>query len=211
MLFNKLTAFGIGGDAGQPVREHLRATDIGEPVSSGGWRAETCKTPPRSVAFALHNGESDAAQIIEYLGRFALEYGKSPCVIRFARCLIGGITENNAVGHQFDIVGNFVLDHVTYVADPRGAEYVRSPLRLIKEYQCRGYGQGDCDDMTLFAASLLNALGFPVKIVAVKINGSSNYNHVLLQAMVAGEWKWFDGCNKDNPSKAWTDFISYQL
>jgi len=171
------------------------------------WSPERSEDAPRSITFALNNSTSDAEQIISFLAYFAGKYGKSPAIMEFAGKLIRNIRQNNFVEEQYSRVASFVLDRVTYVADPRGAEYVRSPVTLLRQFCQRGFAQGDCDDMTLLTASLLTALGFKVRIVAVKINGSDYYNHVLNQVMVRGQWKWFDACNKDNPTKQWTDFI----
>jgi hypothetical protein len=175
------------------------------------WKPEVCKTPRRAITFPLNYARSDAEQIIEYLGRFALEYGHSPCVFKFARCLIRNISDNNAQAMHFNMVGNFVLTNVTYVSDPRGAEYVRSPLALIKEYAANGFAQGDCDDMVLLTNSLCNALGMRTRVMAVKSDGSASFNHVLSMIEVGGIWKWFDGCNKLNPTKAWDSAIMYQI
>lgn len=210
-FFKKITPLGIGGGASAPAGLPLTIDDVLPAADGRAWSPETCGVPARSITFSLTNTKSDAEQIIEYLSAFALRYGRSPCIVRFGRCLIGDVVENNAVEAHFSAVANFVLDHVSYVADPRGAEYVRSPVRMIGDYCRAGYAQGDCDDMTLLAASLLNSLGFRVRVVAVKLNGSAHYNHVLTQVFVRDGWKWFDGCNKDDPSKAWDDFIFHEL
>jgi transglutaminase-like putative cysteine protease len=153
----------------------------------------------------------DAEQIIEHLAFFALNYGKNPSVVKFARRLVQGISDSNAVEHQFSAVATFILDCFTYQADPRGAEYVRSPVRMLAEYCKYGYSRGDCDDITLLGASLFNALGIPVRILAVKLRDSDAYNHVLLQVNVRGRWVWFDGCNKDNPKKVWENPILREI
>jgi len=171
------------------------------------WNPEKCSDAPRSITFALNNSTSDAEQIIAFLAHFARQYGKSPTIMTVAAKMIRNIRANNFVEEQYSRVASFVLDRVTYVADPRGAEYVRSPVKLIREYCERGFAQGDCDDMALLTASLMTALGFKVRIVAVKINNSDYYNHVLNQVMVRGQWKWFDGCNKNYPNKPWEDYI----
>jgi len=171
------------------------------------WNPEKCSDAPRSITFALNNSTSDAEQIITFLAHFARQYGKSPTIMTVAGKMIRNIRANNFVEEQYSRVASFVLDRVTYVADPRGAEYVRSPVKLIREYCERGFAQGDCDDMALLTASLMTALGFKVRIVAVKINNSDYYNHVLNQVMVRGQWKWFDGCNKNYPNKPWEDYI----
>lgn len=206
--FSKPSPLGIGGVL---ANTSASVAGRGEFSTLESFRPETGKDVPRSLVFALNNSTPDAVQIVEHLAWFALKYGKNPCVVRFARRLVMDITESNAVEAQFSAVASFILDSFTYQADPRGAEYVRSPIRLLSEYCKNGYSRGDCDDITLLAASLFNALGIPVRILAVKIGGSDVYNHVLLQAQVRGEWKWFDGCNKEDPKKQWADAVMRQV
>lgn len=197
LVFNKPAPLGIGGSPA--------------PVSLESFRPETCKDAPASISFRLNSASPDAEQIIEHLATFALAYGKNPCIVAFARRLVADITTNNAVEAQYSRVASFVLDNGVYQADPRGAEYVRSPIQMLREYCRAGYTRGDCDDLTLLAASLLNAVGVAVQIVAVKLPGSEVYNHVLLRANIRGEWRWFDPCNKDTPTKEWTGYILRQL
>lgn len=203
IAFTKVAPLGIGGVAPGVAGRTVSTLETFKP--------ETCKDAPRSIVFRLNNGSPDAEQIIEHLAWFAIQYGKNPCVVGFARRLVQGITESNAVEAQFSAVGTFILDSFTYQADPRGAEYVRSPIRMLSEYCKNGYARGDCDDITLLAASLLNALGIPVRILAVKLDPAGPYNHVLIQANIRGTWRWLDGCNKDNPQKEWPSPVFRQI
>jgi transglutaminase-like putative cysteine protease len=208
-VFDKLAPLGIGGIS--PAGPSSTARDENAPTKLADWRPERCRDVPRSIVFQLNNGSPDAEQIIEHLAYFAIQYGKNPCVMAFARRLTQGITESNAVEEQFSAVASFILDSFTYQADPRGAEYVRSPIRMISEFCKNGYSRGDCDDITLLGASLFNALGIPVRILAVKLTGSDVYNHVLLQVNIRGVWRWFDGCNKEDPKKVWDNPIYRQI
>ncbi len=175
------------------------------------WKPEVCSDTPKQVVFQLDSASSDAAQIIARIQQFATAYGKSPCIFAFARCLIRDITVNNARRAYFSRVAAFVLDKCVYVPDPRGAEFVRSPVQMIQEFQKNGCAKGDCDDMVLLANSLFSALGFETRVLAVALPGAATHNHVLSQVKIAGVWNWFDPCNKDNPSKVWTGDILYSL
>jgi len=164
-------------------------------------------TPNGRTVIPLNYNSSDADQIVTLLGKFALTFGTNKTVIDFAKELTAHITENNAEEHLCGAVKEFILDKVVYLADPRGAEYVQSPVNLIGQYRKNGFARGDCDDMTLLFASLCNALGLHTRICAVAINGSPVHNHVLNQVMLRGQWNWFDGCNKDNYSKPYADAL----
>jgi len=174
-------------------------------LPNAGWSGpETFGDAPKRVTFPITGTGSDVEQIIGRVDDLALQYGKSEYVFAFARYLIRDITANNFVREHYNRVANFVLEKVVYVADPRGAEYVRSPVQMLTDYRNRGYTQGDCDDTVLLTNSLANALGFDTRVVAVTLKGSDYPNHVVSQVMIQGLWRWFDGCNKGDPTRAWT-------
>lgn len=165
---------------------------------------ESCQDAPQRVVFPLNGFGDPVIQIVQRVDDFALQYGKSGCIFAFARCLIKDITTNNYRREHFNRVAMFVLEKTVYVPDPRGAEYVRSPIKMIADIKEQGYAQGDCDDCVLLANSLFNALGFDTRVVAVTLPGSDYTNHVLSQIKYNGAWIWFDPCNKADPRKVWT-------
>ena len=174
-------------------------------ISSAKWRGpETCADSPQRVSFPISDYGDPIVQIVNRVDDLALRYGNSPCVLTFARSLIRDIQTNNYRREHFNRIANIVLEKTVYVADPRGVEYVRSPVRMIMDINKQGYAQGDCDDCVLLANSLYNALGFDTRVVAVTLKGSDYPNHVLSQIKFAGAWVWFDPCNKSNPRQVWS-------
>jgi hypothetical protein len=111
------------------------------------------------------------------------------------------ITTNNDWRAQFDAVAEFMLARTVYQADPRGLEYVRSPVQMLVDYEQEGHTRGDCDDLVLLFNALLNALGFRTRVEAVMINSDTKYDHVISAINLGGKWVEFDNCNKNAP---WT-------
>lgn len=78
-------------------------------------------------------------------------------------------------------IHEYVLDHVRYVRDIDGIETIAIPEKTLE------YGQGDCDDLVVLAATLLQTIGHPVRFAAVGFNNRP-YSHVLLETQIGNKW-----------------------
>lgn len=73
----------------------------------------------------------------------------------------------------------FVRDQIRYLRDIREVETLQFPEQTL---QLRS---GDCDDMALLLAALLESIGFKTRFCAVGVNGGG-YSHVLTQVLIPG-------------------------
>lgn len=72
-------------------------------------------------------------------------------------------------------------------------EIIRTPEHMIDYFEQRGYIEGDCDDITTFVGSLLRALGFAVRFVAIRTDPTRNdFLHVFAECEATGTWIRFD-------------------
>lgn len=73
-------------------------------------------------------------------------------------------------------------------------EIIRTPEFMLQDLSERGYLEGDCDDVSTFCASVLKALGFVVRFVAIRTDPSVlDFTHVFCEAQTSGkEWIRFD-------------------
>jgi len=194
--------------------EASRPTPFIEPVAIGvpiadfldGFKGEGCDDKPETLRFELHDVESDGQQIVRYLARLAKIYASNACVIHFAQCLAGSLAQNDDKRSAFERIAGFVLYQVVYQADPRGVEYVRSPVQMLRRWRDNsGTAYGDCDDHVLLLNSLLGALGIATRAVAVMIPASESrpasgkFDHVIAQVNLGAGWFDFDPCNKADP------------
>jgi hypothetical protein len=153
------------------------------------------------LRFNLNNDNSDAEQILAYLSSFLVQFSRMPEIRATAISLLAGITDNN-IPMQVTMITNFVKSQMVYVRDPAGVEFVISPLWAIKEIQQGRKVLGDCDDHVLLLGSLLGAIGFDVRPVAVHLYDATYYDHVILQAGLGAEyggWVDLDPCAKSLP------------
>ena len=73
----------------------------------------------------------------------------------------------------------WVRDSIRYLPDIRDVETLQFPEQTLQ------LQSGDCDDMALLLAALLESIGFATRFCAVGMNGE-DYSHVLTQVLVPG-------------------------
>lgn len=186
----------MNGGVDTTQRPTIFPTLLGVPVSDflNTFSGESCDDPRTLIHFELNDAEPDVVQIVRYLAQFVTSYARNACVISFAQCIVSKITTPNDTGAQFLAVTDWMIKYTVYQADPVGIEYVRSPVQMMKDFQATGAARGDCDDLVLLVCSLFRSLGFQTKVAALKINGSSIYNHVAAEVKLGNDWKWLDFC-----------------
>jgi transglutaminase-like putative cysteine protease len=77
-----------------------------------------------------------------------------------------------------------VVDTVTYVNDPDTAEHITAPKFLMTTHP-----EGDCDCMSTALASILMALGYPVRFKTIAWRGD-DFSHVYLEVHVPSRFMW---------------------
>lgn len=87
----------------------------------------------------------------------------------------------------------YLVEHVTYLLDAPGKQYIKSPARLLKD------GTGDCKSFTLFVSACLQCVGVPHIIRFVNFDGGKQYTHVYPVALdESGNEVIMDACEKDS-------------
>ena len=78
----------------------------------------------------------------------------------------------------------WVKKNIRYTRDIYKVELLHSARRML---QLRA---GDCDDMTILLAAMLEATGHPVRLVLVGSNPRqpNRFSHIYLESQVRGEW-----------------------
>jgi len=91
----------------------------------------------------------------------------------------------------------FVRDNVTYTPDPEDRELFISP-RIMVELIREGRAYGDCDDMSLFTASLLSSIGYRTKIIVLALE-DDEYDHAIAAVWSEDlqDWIWLDTASKN--------------
>lgn len=78
-------------------------------------------------------------------------------------------------------VHSWVQNNIRYTYDINGVEQIQTPDKLLETRM------GDCDDMSLLTASLLESLGHPTRFVAVGF-APGDLSHVFTQTKIGPRW-----------------------
>ena len=84
-------------------------------------------------------------------------------------------------GAEVMAIRDFVRDHIRFTRDIRGVETLQTPKNTLR------LRAGDCDDMAILTASLLEAIHHPTRFMAVGFS-PANYCHVFPETKIGGRW-----------------------
>lgn len=129
----------------------------------------------------LPAGKAGNIQTLNLMRRVAHQRKGHPLVRRLALAIL----EQRQIPSHYHLeearaIGQFVQSRVRYVKDGYGVEQLHDPLLMIDQIE-RGIATGDCDDMTLLAATLMMSIGIVPMFRCVRYNTRfGHYNHIYL-------------------------------
>lgn len=107
-------------------------------------------------------------------------YRKDPDLIFLARDITSAAPQKS-YSAEASLIHAFVRDSIRYVRDVLDVETLQSPDITL------AIRSGDCDDKSVLAATLLAAVGHPVRFVAVAVDGGE-LSHVLPETKIGERW-----------------------
>jgi len=127
------------------------------------------------------------------MSRLASEGGRDPKIRLLAARVVGRDLPPRAYNLEAARLLRFVQRHVRYTLDPRGLEWVQTPLYTIQA------GTGDCDDASTLFCALALAMGHACGFRAVKLDLSrpQEFSHVYSIVRTNGSnWKAADASDR---------------
>lgn len=107
---------------------------------------------------------------------------RNPAVRQAASELVQGLRQKDWLA-EIRAIHSFVQNRIRYTRDIRGVETLQIPERtLLNE-------MGDCDDKSVLAASLLEAIGHPTRFAAVAFQ-PGRFSHVFPETKLSANDKW---------------------
>ena len=134
----------------------------------------------RITLAALPDGVAGIKATLALMVNIARQSKNDFAVRNLALSLVATLPEKNFMS-EVRAIHEYVRDEVRYVKDIEGVETLATPDKTMQMMQ------GDCDGKALLAASLLLAIGHPVRFVAVG-DSPDNYSHVLIETRIANRW-----------------------
>lgn len=80
--------------------------------------------------------------------------------------------QGNSLAETVYNIWHFLKTNTRYIKDKPLTEEIKSPARLIADKT------GDCDDYSIFAATILKALGYDPYFFIVAFKGAENFGHI---------------------------------
>ena len=109
---------------------------------------------------------------------------KDPGIWKLSREIVRAVPAKDFRG-QVERTFHWVKQHIRYVNDVRDVETLATPKATLE------VASGDCDDMAILLASLLESIGHPTRFVALGFD-DQNYSHVLTETRLGSKWLSLD-------------------
>lgn len=130
---------------------------------------------------AVPDGEAGVRATLSAMVRLTKIYRTTTTVRDQAEQIIAGVMQKDYWG-EVAAVHAWVRDAVRYTQDVRDVETLKTPIETLRSMA------GDCDDKSLLAGTLLEAIGFRVRYVAVGFEAPGEYEHVYLEVLIGAHW-----------------------
>lgn len=94
---------------------------------------------------------------------------------------------------QVRMIYDYLSEHVHFVDDPLGLEYVGDPVRMLQEIEQRFYITGDCDDVAVLGAALGASIGIAPRFVVLAFHEpGAPMAHVYAELFDGRAWRDLD-------------------
>jgi transglutaminase-like putative cysteine protease len=88
---------------------------------------------------------------------------------------------------QFD---KWIREHFRYRGERE--EVLRTVDFMLNQLRTENIIEGDCDDISIFLASVTLAAGTNTRFVAIETDGDGEYNHVYVEVLINDKWYVLD-------------------
>lgn len=132
---------------------------------------------------------------ISYLNAEIYEGKQDPLIRQLTAKVLQNVPERDWDAEVVAIF-DFVRGNVRYTRDIDNIELFQKPVRTLQ------VGIGDCDDLTILLASMLQSVGYPCLLEVVGVSGDV-FEHIYLKVGVppAGPTKWIAlDASRDEPA-----------
>lgn len=140
--------------------------------------------PLPSTLAAIPSGIRGVKATLQAMVRLTRAGRRDVGVIQLARQIVQPVPARDGRG-EVQALFTWVKLNIRYVADPRNVETISTPQATL------AMRAGDCDDMSVLLASLLEATGKATRFIALAF-GEEGYSHVLLETKLRESWVALD-------------------
>lgn len=128
----------------------------------------------------IPNGKPGVAATLAIMRRLTRSGKKTPLIRELALRIVNPIPPKDWRG-EITAIRDYVRSNIRYTRDIRGVETLQSPVQTLR------LRAGDCDDMAILTASLLESIHHPTKFTAIGF-APNQFCHVYPQTKIAHKW-----------------------
>lgn len=150
---------------------------------------ENQRPNPVATLRAIPDGAAGVSQTLNLMAHFTREYRVNPDIRSLAVSLVRNLPAKDSIAEIINVF-EYVRDNIRYTADVRDVETVSTPDTILST------GVGDCDDMSLLIATLLESIGFNTRFVAIGLSEPGYFEHVVAQVALNGNWITLDATER---------------
>ena len=134
-----------------------------------------------SVAlYTIPDGAAGTRETLKHMRELIRASKLNPRLRHLTQAIIRHCRPKNWL-QEIGAIFDFVRQHVRYGLDTNGLEVIQDAERTLT------LGYGDCDDLVIATATLLELAGHPCFLVAMAFEDCENFQHVCLWVSGAGE------------------------
>lgn len=128
------------------------------------------------------NGIKANLQTIQMMKEIARREAGDPLIRQLALNIINHYeVESHQYIDEAKAIATWIQENMPYVKDARTIEQIHSPKWFIEQMQKGEKVRGDCDDMSLFLATLLLSIGHAPMFKCVRFKTTEGtYNHIYV-------------------------------
>lgn len=136
-------------------------------------------TRPKSTLALIPSGRAGTDRTLAEMVRLARHWKKDAGIWKLSRQILRGTPANYRA--EIARIFSWVKDNIRYTGDVRDVETLATPEATLE------VRAGDCDDMAVLLASLLESVNHPTRFIALAFDNDA-FSHVLTETRVGERW-----------------------
>lgn len=130
---------------------------------------------------AIPEGAAGIAATLNHMVRLAKQFKTHPGIRATAERIVDHVPGKDSRG-EVAAIQEWIKSNIRYTMDVRDVETLKTPFLTLTSYN------GDCDDQSLLAATMLESIGYKTRFVAVGFDGPDSYSHVFAEVLLGTRW-----------------------
>lgn len=145
------------------------------------YTAQAAAAAQSATLATIPEGAAGVRDTLDQMIAWVRQYKINPEIRATAEQIISPVPAKDAAG-EVDAIFQWVRDEIRYTSDVRDVETLKSPDALLAQRF------GDCDDMSLLVATLLESIGKATRFVAAGYSAPGVFEHVYAQVRLGESW-----------------------